>query len=93
MTVDELIEQLRNLPKDVCRRPIMVEDFVDDGERLLDLSQLTVNEYIVGDIGDGDPVCLFTDSKLALEEDMRENERRWDMPMHAERRATLRPRP
>lgn len=89
MTVDELIEQLRNLPEDVRRHPIMS----DDGERLLDFGQLTVSEYIVGDIGDGDPVCLFTDPELELEEDMRENERRWDMPMHAERRVTLRPRP
>ena len=84
MTVDELIKQLRNLPEDVRRHPIMS----DDGECLLDFGQLTVDEYIVGD---DDGVCLFTDSELELEEDMRENERFWDMSMHAERRATLRP--
>lgn len=81
MTVNELIRQLQNLPKDVRNRPVM------DGEPnveywLARLEHISVAKVIVA----SDGACAMVDPELSDEENVAEMEARYNMPMHVEQR-------
>lgn len=81
MTVNELIQQLQNLPKDVRKRPIMdSEPNVEDW--LARLEHISVAKVIV----DSDGACAMVDPELTDEENVTEMEARYNVPMHVEQR-------
>lgn len=82
MTVNELIEQLKNLPKEVRERPIM-DGNPNNEYRLADLRAISVAKVVVS----GDGVCNMYDPVLSDEENIEELEDRYDMSMHVEHRA------
>ena len=82
MTVNELIEQLKNLPKEVRERPIM-DGNPNDEYWLADLRAISVAKVVVS----GDGGCNMYDPVLSDEENIEELENRYDMSMHVEHRA------
>lgn len=82
MTVNELIEQLKNLPKEVRERPIM-DGNPNDEYWLADLRAISVAKVVVS----SDGTCNMYDPVLSDEENIEELENRYDMPMHVEHRA------
>lgn len=82
MTVNELIEQLKNLPKEVRERPIM-DGNPNNEYWLADLRAISVAKVVVS----GDGVCNMYDPVLSDEENIEELEDRYDMSMHVEHRA------
>lgn len=82
MTINELIEQLKNLPKEVRERPIM-DGNPNDEYWLADLRAISVAKVVVS----GDGACNMYDPVLSDEENIEELENRYDMSMHVEHRA------
>lgn len=82
MTVNELIEQLKNLPKEVRERPIM-DGNPNNEYWLADLRAISVAKVVVS----GDGACKQYDPVLSDEENIEELEDRYDMSMHVEHRA------
>lgn len=82
MTVNELIEQLKNLPKEVRERPIM-DGNPNNEYWLADLRAISVAKVVVS----GDGACNTYDPVLSDEENIEELEDRYDMSMHVEHRA------
>lgn len=82
MTVNELIEQLKNLPKEVRKRPIM-DSNPNDEYRLADLRAISVDKVVVS----GDGACNMYDPVLSDEENIEELENRYDISARIERRA------
>lgn len=81
MTVNELIEQLKKLPKEVRERPIM-DGKPNVGYRLAGLYAISAAKVIVSDDG----VCNVYDPELSDEGNVTELENRYGMPMHVEHR-------
>lgn len=82
MTVNELIEQLKNLPKEVRERPIM-DGNPNNEYWLADLRAISVAKVVVS----GDGACNMYAPVLSDEENIEELEDRYDMSMHVEHRA------
>lgn len=82
MTIDELIERLKALPKDVRRRPLMDGD-PNNEYWLADLRAISVAKVVVS----GDGACNMYDPVLSDEENIEELENRYDISAHIERRA------
>lgn len=82
MNVNELIKQLRKLPKEVREQPIM-DGKPNVGYRLAGLHAISAAKVIVSDDG----ACNMYDPVLSDEENIEELENRYDMPMHVEHRA------
>lgn len=82
MTIDELIERLKALPKDVRRRPLM------DGKpaveyRLAPLDHISVEKILASNDGS----CGMTDPELTDAENVAEAGDRYGMSARIERRA------
>lgn len=82
MTIDELIKQLKALPKDVRRRPLM-DGKPAVGYRLAPLDRIHVEKVLVS----GDGSCGMTDPELTDAKNVAEAENRYGIPAHIERRA------
>lgn len=81
MTVNELIEQLKNLPKEVRERPIM-DGNPNNEYWLADLRAISVAKVVVS----GDGACNMYDPVLSDEENIEELENRYGMSARIERR-------
>lgn len=82
MTIDELIERLKALPKDVCRRPLM-DGKPAMGYRLAPLDRIHVEKVLAADDG----FCGMTDPELTDAENVAEAGDRYGMSARIERRA------
>lgn len=82
MTIDELIERLKALPKDVRRHPLMDGKPVV-GYRLAPLDRIHVEKVLVS----GDGSCGMTDPGLTDAENVTEAGDRYGASTHIERRA------
>ena len=74
MTIDELIEQLKALPKDVRRRPLM-DGRPTVGYRLAPLDHISVGKVLAAD----DRFCGMTDPELTDAENVVEAGDRYGM--------------
>lgn len=81
MTIDELIEQLKALPKDVRRHPLM-DGKAAVGYRLAPFVRITVDKVLV--MADGS--VQMADPELSDEENI-DDMSEYDQPVHIERRA------
>lgn len=81
-TIDELIERLKALPKDVRRRPLM-DGKPNVGYRLAPLDRIHIEKVLVS----GDGSCGMTDPGLTDAENVVEAEGRYGTSTHIERRA------
>lgn len=82
MTIDELIERLKALPKDVRRRPLM-DGNPAVGYRLAPLERISVERVLAADDG----FCGMTDPELTDAENVAEAGDRCGMSTRIERRA------
>lgn len=82
MTIDELIERLKALPKDVRRHPLM-DGKPAVGYRLAPLDRIHVEKVLVS----GDGSCGMTDPGLTDAENVAEIGDRYGASTHIERRA------
>ena len=82
MTIDELIERLKALPKDVRRRPLM-DGKPAVGYRLAPLDHISVEKVLASNDG----FCGMTDPKLTDAENVAEAGDRYGMSARIERRA------
>lgn len=82
MTIDELIEQLKALPKDVRRRPLM-NGRPAVGYRLAPLERISVERVLTAEDG----FCGMTDPELTDAENVAEAGDRYGMSTRIERRA------
>ena len=82
MTIDELIERLKVLPKDVRRRPLMDGKPVV-GYRLAPLDHISVEKVLASNDG----FCGMTDPELTDAENVAEAGDRYGMSTRIERRA------
>lgn len=82
MTIDELIERLKALPKDVRRRPLM-DGRPAVGYRLAPLDHISVEKILTSNDG----FCGMADPELTDEKNIAEHESRYGKPVHIERRA------
>lgn len=82
MTIDELIERLKALPKDVRRRPLM-DGKPAVGYRLAPLERISVERVLTAEDG----FCGMTDPELTDAENVAEAGNRYDMSARIERRA------
>lgn len=84
MTIDELIERLKALPKDVRRRPLM-DGKPAVGYRLAPLSHISVEKVLAAE----DESCVIPDPDRDPDEDLKAEAGEWGMPLQRELRATL----
>lgn len=82
MTIDELIERLKALPKNVRRRPLM-DGKAAVGYRLAPLGHISVEKILASNDG----FCGMTDPELTDTENVAEAGDRYGMSAHIERRA------
>lgn len=82
MTIDKLIEQLKALPKDVRRRPLM-DGRPAVGYRLAPLERISVERVLTAEDG----FCGMTDPELTDAENVAEAGDRYGMFARIERRA------
>lgn len=82
MTIDELIEQLKALPKDVRKHPL-VDGRPAVGYRLAPLDHISVEKVLAADDG----FCSMTDPELTDAENVAEAGDRYGMSTRIERRA------
>lgn len=82
MTIDELIEQLKALPKDVRKHPL-VDGRPAVGYRLAPLERISVERVLTAEDG----FCGMTDPELTDAENVAEAGNRYDMSARIERRA------
>lgn len=82
MTIDELIERLKALPKDVRRCPLM-DGKPAVGYRLAPLDHISVEKVLAADDGS----CGMADPELTDAENVAEAGNRYGMSAHIERRA------
>lgn len=82
MTIDELIEQLKALPKDVRKHPL-VDGRPAVGYRLAPLERISVERVLTAEDG----FCGMTDSELTDAENVVEAGDRYGMSTRIERRA------
>lgn len=81
MTIDELIERLKALPKDVRRRPLM-DGKPAVGYRLAPLSHISVEKVLAAE----DESCGMADPELTDAENVVEAGDRYGMSARIERR-------
>lgn len=82
MTIDELIEQLKALPKDVRKHPL-VDGRPAVGYRLAPLERISVERVLTAEDG----FCGMTDPELTDAENVAEAGDRYGMSTRIERRA------
>lgn len=82
MTIDELIERLKALPKDVRRRPLM-DGKPAVGYRLAPLDHISVEKVLAAE----DESCGMADPELTDAENVVEAGDRYGMSTRIERRA------
>lgn len=82
MTIDELIEQLKALPKDVRKHPL-VDGRPAVGYRLAPLERISVERVLTAEDG----LCGMTDPELTDAENVAEAGDRYGMSTRIERRA------
>lgn len=82
MTIDELIERLKALPKDVRKRPLM-DGRPAVGYRLAPLERISVERVLTSNDG----FCGMADPELTDAEDVAEAGDRYGMSARIERRA------
>ena len=82
MTIDELIEQLKALPKDVRKHPL-VDGRPAVGYRLAPLERISVERVLTAEDG----FCGMTDPELTDAENVAETGDRYGMSTRIERRA------
>lgn len=82
MTINELIEQLKALPKDVRRRPLM-DGRPAVGYRLAPLERISVERVLTAEDG----FCGMTDPELTDAENVAEAGDRYGMSARIEHRA------
>ena len=82
MTIDELIERLKALPKDVRRRPLM-DGKPAVGYRFAPLDHISVEKVLASNDG----FCGMTDPELTDVENVAEAGGRYGMSARIERRA------
>ncbi|MBM6746394.1 hypothetical protein H6G88_03625 [Bifidobacterium ruminantium] len=82
MTIDELVERLKALPKDVRRRPLM-DGKPAVGYRLAPLERISVERVLTTEDG----LCGMTDPELTDAENVAEAGDQYGMSTRIERRA------
>lgn len=82
MTIDELIERLKVLPKDV-RKHLLVDGRPAVGYRLAPLDHISVEKVLTAEDG----FCGMADPELTDAENVAEAGDRYGMPTRIERRA------